>query len=315
MKNIPFDRNLTLLPDQVDEPMPGIRRVMADNPSPFTFKGTVSYIIGRGRVAILDPGPNDPRHVEALLHTVRNETVTHIIVTHTHNDHSPAVPAIKAATGAKVYAEGPHRASRPLHEGDVIRPADRDFRPDVTVRDGEVIAGDGWSLEAVWTPGHTPNHMAFALKGTDILFSGDHVMGWSSTIVAPPDGSMRDYCTSLEKLMKRLEAVYFPGHGPAIKDAPRFAGLLLAHRRLREQSVLKCVSNGASTVADIVSVSYSRLDERLVPAARMTTLAHLEDLVARGAVETDAAPTLDAIYRAGNAAFAATAAASSRESR
>ena len=297
MTKIPFDKKLDLLADQADVPFPGIRRVMADNPGPFTFKGTVSYIVGRGKVAIIDPGPNDPSHIKALLHAVRNETVTHILVTHTHLDHSPAVAAIKAATGATVYAEGPHRASRSLHEGDIIRPADRDFYPDVSVTDGEMIAGNGWAVEAVATPGHTANHLAFALNGTNILFSGDHVMGWSSTIVAPPDGSMHDYVTSLEKLSKRQETFYFPGHGPAIKDAKSFVPHLIAHRKAREQSIMQLLANGASSVATLVEGSYGQLDERLIPAARMTVLAHLEDLVGRGHVFTHGHATLNAGYQ------------------
>jgi glyoxylase-like metal-dependent hydrolase (beta-lactamase superfamily II) len=297
MTEISFDKKLDLLADQADEPLPGIRRVMANNPGPFTFKGTISYIIGRGKVAIIDPGPNDPNHVRALLHAVRSETVTHILVTHTHLDHSPAVTAIKAATGATVYAEGPHRATRPLHEADVIRPADRDFRPDVALKDGGVIAGDGWAVEAIATPGHTANHLAFALKGTNVLFSGDHVMGWSSTIVAPPDGSMRDYVASLEKLSKRRETFYFPGHGPAMENATSFVPRLLAHRKAREHSILKQLANGTSTVATIAAESYGQLDERLIPAAQMTVLAHLEDLVDRGLVSTHGHATLNAEYQ------------------
>src|SRR5665213_3260940 len=210
--DIPFDKNLDLAPETVDEPMPGVRRVMANNPGPFTFKGTLSYIIGRGRVAIVDPGPDDPVHIAALLGAVRNETVTHIFVTHTHRDHSPAVPAIKAVTGATVYAEGPHRAARPLHVGEqnsLDASGDHDFRPDIALKDGEIVSGGGWSIEAVATPGHTANHMAYAFKEKDVLFAGDHVMAWATSIVAPPDGAMSDYIASLEKLARRSEHVYF----------------------------------------------------------------------------------------------------------
>src|SRR3954452_1660579 len=193
--DIPFDKNLELIPGRVDEPMPGVRRLLCNNPSPFTFKGTVSYIVGRGKVAIIDPGPDDPVHSAALLDAVRGETVTHIFVTHTHRDHSPGVPAIKAATGAEVLAEGPHRASRLLHAGEAPRMEasnDLDFRPDRACVDGEVVSGAGWTIEALTTPGHTANHMAFALKEANLIFSGDHVMGWSTSIVAPPDGAMSD---------------------------------------------------------------------------------------------------------------------------
>lgn len=298
--DIPFDKTLDLAPDTVDEVAPGVRRVMADNPGPFTFKGTMSYIIGRGKVAIVDPGPADDKHIAALLDAVRNETVTHIFVTHTHRDHSPAVPAIKAATGATVYAEGRHRTARPLRIGEQKRldaSGDLDFRPDVTLKDGEVVTGDGWSVEAITTPGHCANHMAFALKGTDMLFAGDHVMGWATTIVAPPDGAMSDYMASLNKLAKRPEQIYFPGHGPAIKEATRFVNYMILHRKAREDSILHRLAKGPTDIPTIVRASYIGIDPRLVGAAGMSVLAHLEDLVTRGVVATDGEPALDGVYR------------------
>ena len=298
--DIPFDKNLDLAPDTMDEPMPGIRRVMADNPGPFTFKGTLSYIIGHGKVAIVDPGPADERHIGALLDAVRNETVTAIFVTHTHRDHSPAVPAIKAATGATVYAEGPHRAARPLHIGEhnpLDSSGDRDFRPDVALKDGEVVSGDGWSIEAVATPGHTANHMAYAFKDKNVLFVGDHVMAWATSIVAPPDGAMSDYMASLNKLARRGERIYFPGHGPAIGDARRFVNYYILHRKAREASILHRLAKGESDIPSIVRAIYIGLDPRLTGAAGLSVLAHLEDLVTRGVVETDGAPAIDGIYR------------------
>ena len=299
-EDIPFDKNLDLAPDVVDEPTPGVRRIMANNPGPFTFKGTVSYIIGRGQVAIVDPGPDDPVHIGALLDAVRNETVTHIFVTHTHRDHSPAVPAIKKTTGASVYAEGPHRAARPLHIGEhnpLDASADRDFRPDVALRDGEVVSGDDWAIEAVTTPGHTANHMAYALKGKSTLFAGDHVMGWATSIVAPPDGAMSDYMHSLAKLARRSETVYLPGHGPVIADAPRFVNYYILHRKAREDSILHRLSKGATDIPTIVRAIYIGIDPRLTGAAGLSVLAHLEDLVARGVVETDGQPAINGIYR------------------
>jgi glyoxylase-like metal-dependent hydrolase (beta-lactamase superfamily II) len=298
--DIRFDKNFDLVPGRAEEVMPGVRRVLADNGGPFTFRGTVSYIVGRGKVAIIDPGPDDPAHIQALLDAVRGETVTHIFVTHTHRDHSPAVPAIKAATGATVYAEGPHRASRPLHEGEAPRMEasnDTDFRPDHAMADGDIVIGEGFALEGVTTPGHTANHMAFGLKGTDILFSGDHVMGWSTTIVAPPDGAMTDYMNSLNKLAGRRETIYLPGHGGAVREAPRFVAGLILHRKAREASILHRLAKGETDIATIVRAVYIGLDPRLTKAAGFSVLAHMEDLVARGVVATDGAPSINGVFR------------------
>lgn len=298
--DIPFNKTLDLAPDTVDEPMPGVRRVMANNPGPFTFKGTLSYIIGRGKVAIVDPGPDDPAHIGALLDAVRGETVTHIFVTHTHRDHSPATPAIKRATGATVYAEGPHRPARPLHIGEHKRldaSGDLDFRPDVQLEDGEVVQGDGWTIEGVFTPGHTANHMAYAWKEKNVLFVGDHVMGWATSIVAPPDGAMSDYMASLHKLAARGEDIYFPGHGPAIPDAKRFVHYYILHRKAREESIIYRLSKGATDIPTIVRAIYIGIDPRLTGAAGLSVLAHMEDLVARGVVATDGEPAIDGVYR------------------
>jgi glyoxylase-like metal-dependent hydrolase (beta-lactamase superfamily II) len=298
--DVPFDKSFDLTSDQAKEVAPLVRAVAANNPSPFTFKGTVSYIIGRGKVAILDPGPDDDAHVAALLDAVRGETVTHIFVTHTHRDHSPAVPKVKAATGAKVFAQGPHRLARPLHTGETRRldaSADMDFRPDVALPDGETVSGDGWTMEALTTPGHTANHMAFALKEADLIFSGDHVMGWSTTIVAPPDGAMSDYMASLHKLAKRSEPLYLPGHGNPVRNAQRHVRHLIEHRHGREASILRRLGKGAADVPTIVRAVYIGLDPRLTGAAGLSTLAHLEDLVARGKVATDGAPSIVGTYR------------------
>jgi glyoxylase-like metal-dependent hydrolase (beta-lactamase superfamily II) len=302
--DIPFDKDLNLVPDTADDIVPGVRRVMANNPGPFTFKGTISYIVGRGNVAIIDPGPDDPAHIGALLDAVRNETVTHIFVTHTHRDHSPAAPAIKAATGATVYAEGPHRAARPLHIGEhnpLDASADRDFMPDVRLKDGELVEGDGWAIQGITTPGHTANHMAYALNGKNvgknILFAGDHVMAWATSIVAPPDGAMSDYMASLGKLAKRSEQIYLPGHGPAINDAQRFVNYYILHRKAREASILHRLGKGESDVPAIVRAIYIGIDPRLTGAAGLSVLAHLEDLVTRGLVETDGQPAIDGVYR------------------
>jgi glyoxylase-like metal-dependent hydrolase (beta-lactamase superfamily II) len=298
--DITFDKTFDLEPGRAEEIVPGVRRIVADNPGPFTFKGTLTYVLGKGKVAIVDPGPDDPAHIKAVLDAVRGETVTHIFVTHTHRDHSPATPAIKAATGATVYAEGPHRPSRPLNAGEAPRMEasnDVDFRPDHALADGDVVSGDGWALEAVTTPGHTANHMAFAIKGTDVMFSGDHVMGWSTTIVAPPDGAMTDYMDSLAKLSKRKEQVYLPGHGGPIREATRFVAGLTLHRKAREASILHRLSKGATDIGTIVRAVYIGLDPRLTNAAGFSVLAHMEDLVARGDVATDGPPSINGVYR------------------
>jgi glyoxylase-like metal-dependent hydrolase (beta-lactamase superfamily II) len=282
--DIPFNRTLDLAPGVVEEVVPGVRRILVDNPSPFTFKGTLSYIVGRGKVAIIDPGPLDKKHIDALLDAVRGETVTHIVITHTHRDHSPAAAEVKAATGAITYGEGPHRAARPLHIGETRRldaGGDTAFVPDRRIAHGEVIAGDGWALEAIATPGHTANHMAYALRGTDMLFSGDHVMGWSTSIVAPPDGAMSDYLTSLHRLA----------------DAPALVARYVEHRRGREASILRRLGKGEADITTLVRAIYIGLDPRLTGAAGLSTLAHLEDLVARGLAATDGAPSILGRYR------------------
>jgi glyoxylase-like metal-dependent hydrolase (beta-lactamase superfamily II) len=300
MNDIPFDKRLDLVPGTVEEAGSGVRRLLANNPSPFTYKGTISYIVGRGQVAIIDPGPLDEAHIAALLHAVRGETVTHIFVTHTHRDHSPATPRIKAATGALVLAQGPHRPARALHEDEAPRldaSNDIDFSPDRALADGEIVEGRGWTMEAVTTPGHTANHMAFAFKEANVLFSGDHVMAWSTPVVAPPDGSMRDYMASLQKLTRRAEPIYFPGHGGAVREAPRFVQHYIAHRQAREAAILRRLDKGEADIPTIVRAIYIGLDPRLVKAAALSVLAHLEDLVARGIVATDGEPSLSGRYR------------------
>ena len=298
--DVPFNRDFPLKPGVAEEVRPGVRRVLCNNPSPFTFTGTVSYIVGKGKVAIIDPGPDDEAHAAALLDAVRGETVTHILVTHTHRDHSPNTARIKAATGATVYAEGPHRASRPRYESEKHNPesgADRDFKPDVEVRDGETIEGAGWALQAVATPGHTANHLAFAWPDRKIIFVGDHVMGWSTSIVAPPDGSMIDYMASLERLTQRDEDLYFSGHGPEIPEGPRYVRFLIRHRQAREASILHRLAKGEADIPTMVRAIYIGIDPRLTGAAGYSVLAHLEDLVARGIVATDGDPVIGGTYR------------------
>ena len=295
--DIPFNRDFPLKPGVVEEVRPGVRRVLCNNPSPFTFTGTVSYIVGKGKVAIIDPGPDDEAHAKALLDAVRGETVSHIFVTHTHRDHSPNTARIKAGTGAPVYAEGPHRASRRVSRArSTIRsPAPIATAPGRTSIGGDVVEGAGWRLEAVATPGHTANHLAFAWPERTLIFVGDHVMGWSTSIVAPPDGSMIDYMASLDRLAAREEDLYFSGHGPEIPDGPRYVRFLIRHRKAREASILHRLAKGEADIPTMVRAIYIGIDPRLTTAAGYSVLAHLEDLVARGVVATDGDPVIGGV--------------------
>jgi glyoxylase-like metal-dependent hydrolase (beta-lactamase superfamily II) len=297
---IPFDRKFDVAAGQAGKVAPGVRRILAPNPGPFTFTGTCTYIVGEGDLAVIDPGPKDPAHVAAILDETRGENITQIVITHTHRDHSGGAPLLQKKTGAKTYGEGPHRAARPLHEGETSRleaGADRDFNPDIRVQDGERIEGRGYVLEAVATPGHTANHLAFALQGRDCLFSGDHVMAWSTPIVAPPDGSMGDYLQSLQKLRTRAENFYLPGHGPPARDARVLVERYIDHRAAREAAIVRKLERGESDISGLVQAIYIGLDPKLAGAAGLTVLAHLEHLVSQGRVETDGAPVASGRYR------------------
>ena len=297
--DVPFDRSLPQFTDRSEALSRRVRRVMAANAGPFTFTGTCSYIVGEGRVAIIDPGPADDGHLAALLGAVAGERVEAILVTHTHRDHSSLVPALKQATGAPTYGAGPHRMARPLHLGEanlLDAAADHAFQPDIILADGDVVSAPGWDLTALATPGHCANHLAFALDGDEVLFSGDHVMAWSTTIVAPPDGAMGDYVASLQKLVGRPEARYYPGHGNPVMEPQRFLRGLIHHRRMREGAILKALTQGPAAIPAIVAKVYVGLAPALIGAASLNTLAHLEDLVSQGLVSTESAPSIAGTY-------------------
>ncbi|QJX04081.1 MBL fold metallo-hydrolase [Rhizobium brockwellii] len=278
----------------------GVERVTVNNPGPFTFFGTNSYIVGSSSVAVIDPGPEDEAHFQALMAALGGRAVTHIFVSHTHRDHSPLARRLQAATGAVTVGQGPHRPARPLRDGEVnpfSESSDISFVPDITIDDGETLSGDGWALSAVLTPGHTANHAAFALEGGDILFSGDHVMAWSTSIVAPPDGSMADYMTSLDRLIEREDRLLLPGHGGPVTEPSTFLRALKAHRLTREQAVLTRVQAGDRRIAEMVKVIYRDTDPKLHGAAALSVLAHIEDLLERGEIAADGPPSLAALYR------------------
>ncbi len=275
---------------------PLVRRLVAGNASPFTFTGTCSYIVGEGEVAIVDPGPADEAHVAALLAAVAGERVSHIVVTHSHRDHAAAAPMLREKTGAPSVGARARLAfeGAPPRVNGAHDPA---YAPDFALADGERIEGRGFTLESVATPGHAANHLCFALLEENALFSGDHVMAWSTSVVAPPDGSMADYMASLEKLRLREDAIYWPGHGGPVREPQRYVRALANHRRQREAAILGRLDAGDATIPEIVARVYPGLNPALIGAASLSTFAHLEDLAARGVVASDGVPALSARFR------------------
>lgn len=294
---IPFTYKFDYEYGVLQELTPLIRRVLANNPSAFTFRGTGTYVIGRGNVAVIDPGPLMPDHIEALKKELEGETVTHILITHTHMDHSPAAEPLKAYWGAKTYGYGPHGAGKREEGVQVEEGGDMAFDPDVAVRHGDVIEGDGWTVECVYTPGHTSNHMCFALKEEKALFTGDHVMGWSTSVISPPDGDMTQYMESLELLLERDDEIYWPTHGTSISDVKNYVKAFIDHRLEREAQILDCLKQGHTKIPDMVPVMYTDTDEKLYGAAARSVLAAMDRLISTGQVEcSDEAPGLGSSY-------------------
>jgi glyoxylase-like metal-dependent hydrolase (beta-lactamase superfamily II) len=276
MSSLDFDQSLRAVYGRAQRLSPKVERLLANNPSPFTFRGTGVYLVGDDRhVAVIDPGPDDPAHIASLLAAIGSRKVGHILVTHTHRDHSPAAAALKKATGAKTYAYGPHARN----SGDVEEGGDRDFVPDVAIRDGDVIAGESYRVQCVFTPGHTSNHMCFALDDEQALFTGDHVMGWSTSVIAPPDGNMGDYLRSLEKLIARKDRILYPTHGSPIVKPASFLRAYLAHRRMRESQIARAIKRGKNTAPLLVETLYAGLAPGLMRAAQFTVEAHLLHMI------------------------------------
>jgi glyoxylase-like metal-dependent hydrolase (beta-lactamase superfamily II) len=264
-----------------------IRRILAPNPSPFTHTGTQTYIVGEGEVAVIDPGPDLPAHLEALVAALAGERVAAILCTHTHRDHSPASRPLKAATGAPIVGCAPLSLADSGPRAD--ESFDSDYRPDRVLADGERLLGAGWTIEAVATPGHTSNHLCLALGEAGALFTGDHVMGWSTSVVAPPDGDMADYMASLDRLLGRHDRIYYPAHGPAVEDPHVHVRRLIDHRRMRERQILGHVERGEGRIPAMVEAMYADIDPRLFPAAGRSVLAHLLDLERRRRVRQEGA--------------------------
>lgn len=281
----------------VDALSPLIQRVIANNPGPFTFTGTGTYIIGRAghgaRVAVIDPGPKDDAHLAALLTAVQGRSVSHVLVTHTHRDHAPLAHPFAKAVGAPILAAQP--PVRTVHaSGTPDEDEDETFAPDIVLSGGEIMEGDGWTLEALATPGHASNHMAFALHEENALFSGDHVMGWSTTVVAPPDGDMVAYLDSLDRVIVRDFATLWPTHGAPVTDPGPFLAAYKAHRLTREAQILARVAAGDQRISEIVPNLYAAVDRRLWPAASLSVWAHLIALEATGRVVARPGPSIDA---------------------
>jgi len=278
----PMDQATTGVAIQL-EPLVG--RVLAANPSPFTYTGTQTYLVGASDVAVIDPGPDLPEHLDALVAAIDGRPVRAILCTHTHRDHSPASRPLATATGAPIIGCAPLALDDDGPRSDAA--FDRDYAPDRVLTDGERIVGTGWTLEAVATPGHTSNHLCFALLESGALFTGDHIMGWSTSVVAPPDGDMGAYMASLDKLLRRDDRVYYPAHGPEVTTPQRLARGMIGHRKQREGQILRLIDQRIGAIPDMVARMYVGLDPRLTGAAGRSVLAHLIDLNNRGLVRAE----------------------------
>lgn len=283
-------------PDEVQQITPLVRRLVENNPGPFTFTGTCTYIVGRGDVAVIDPGRENEAHTQAIIDTLKGERIAWIVVSHTHKDHSPGAALLAERTGAQIVGcapfvpkEGPESGLDSAH--------DLSYKPMRVMKDGDRIEGDGFTLAAIETPGHASNHLAFALPQERSVFSADHVMAWSTSIVAPPDGNMTDYMSSLDKMRARDDAILWPGHGGPVTEPPRYLRALAAHRRQREAAIVRRLTAGDETIPDMVARIYDGLDPRLVNAAALSVLAHIEDLVTRGVAIAEGPITTKGRYR------------------
>ncbi|MCU1344596.1 MAG: beta-lactamase domain protein [Acidimicrobiia bacterium] len=320
--DIPYVRDLDAVPGRVDQLSPLIRRVLAPNPGKFTYRGTGTYLVGRGDVAVIDPGPLLDEHVAAIVAALApGERITHLVMTHTHSDHSPAAARLQPLTNAPSYGFGPHGAlpaddpddviefgdpeadgdparDTPADEGKLRESADTSFVPDVVVGAGDVIEGHGWRLEALHTPGHTSNHVCYALAQEAVLFTGDHVMGWSTSVIGPPDGNLRQYLRSLEMLLGRSDRRYWPTHGPAVDDPHRLVRAYIAHRQERTDQVLEVLRQGPATIAQMVPVVYAAVDKQLWKPAAASMYAHILLLVEDGRIAPVEGPAKrSALYR------------------
>lgn len=279
---------------------PDVARITAPNSGPMTFKGTNTYLIGRDELALVDPGPDDEAHFAAVMAAINGRRLSHILLTHTHLDHSAMLARLADQTGAVVAGCGPHRPARHVELGEINHldaAADKTYAPDIEMAHGNTLMIDGIQIEAIQTPGHTANHLSFAIGNDGVVLTGDHIMAWATTIIAPPDGSMRDYLASLELMEARSDRLYLPGHGGPVSNTHAFVRGLKAHRRMRERAILERLKSGDRSIPAIVSAIYRDTDRRLHGAAALSVMAHMEDLVERGLVACDGPLALDASYQ------------------
>ena len=285
-----FNRNADVDYGVAEEIAPGVRRIVANNPGPYTFLGTNTYVVGSGDVAVIDPGPADAAHLSAIVEATRGERITHICITHSHRDHCDGALPLQEKLGGEIVAFGPTGTSRGAGTpglGDTF--VDAAFTPDLPVADGDTVKGRGFALDVLHMPGHAPDHLCFALVGKRTVFTGDHVMGWNTTVIAPPEGNMADFLASLDRLAQRHDKLFLPGHGGRIETPRRVVRAYITHRKWREQNILGCIDDGVCTIPRIVAKLYGDLDDDLKGAAALSVLAHLEHLIARGTVTAEGA--------------------------
>jgi glyoxylase-like metal-dependent hydrolase (beta-lactamase superfamily II) len=298
-----FNRSVDVDYGVAEEVAPQVRRIVANNPSPYTFLGTNTYLVGRGRVAVIDPGPACEQHLAAIVEATRGERVTHILITHSHRDHCDGARGLQALVGGEILSFGPTGTERGAGApglGEAF--VDPSFRPDRTLQDGDVVKAGGVALDVLHTPGHAPDHLCFALVGQRTVFTGDHVMGWNTTVIAPPEGSMAKFLSSLEKLLPRHDKVFLPAHGGRVQTPQRVVKAYIMHRQWREQTILTCLEDGVSTIPRIVAKIYGDLDADLKAAAALSVLAHLEYMISRGLVRETGPKDRDAQPEAGTEA-------------
>jgi glyoxylase-like metal-dependent hydrolase (beta-lactamase superfamily II) len=295
---IAFNRDMDFAYGAPKAVAPGIVRIVAENPGPLTFKGTNTYILGHKSLIVIDPGPGDKAHEKAVIAAIAGRPVTDILLTHTHRDHSDSLAPIKQATGGRTGGAAVGPVPRGIAHPDPRARSfvDLDFVPDRPLADGDIVKGDGFRLVVIATPGHAPDHLCFAVEGKGILFSGDHIMGWNTTVVAPPEGRMSDYYASLERLMRRRDKIYLSGHGDVIRDPQRLVKAYMLHRRWREEAILASIRDGATTIAQVCQSVYRGVDGPLAYAASLSALAHVEHLIERGLVASSDRPTLQGSY-------------------